>query len=228
MTALWVTLGIAAFFLLLFSLRIGIDADFDPKPVVRAGAGGIFRQIYPRRRKIGAKPKKKRPKRAKKPAEPEKPAEKAPPVPLSDRLLQITALLRAVRRAVRPLFRAIHLSVDVSVAVASDDACRTAKEYGAICAALSVLTPALYQVFSVHDCSIRVDADFTGTRLRARGHIRITTTLGGIAGAGLIFLFTWLRVRPKKTKGNRLHRKDNQNERASDQRHDGAEPGQDP
>ena len=29
-------------------------------------------------------------------------------------------------------------------------------------------------------------------------------------------------------KGSRLHRKDNQNERASDQRHDGAEPGQDP
>lgn len=232
MTALWVFIGIAGFFGLLFALRFGVGVSFDPAvcsgPVVRIGAGGIFWQIYPRKkRKPPEKAKKKRLFRLKKPKKKKEAAEKAPPKPLSEKLKRLDALLKAIRRAARPLCKAIHLSVDAAIVAASGDAYNTAMEYGAICAALSMLTPTLYQVFSVHDCSIRVDADFSQPKFYARGHIRVTTTIGGILGAGLVFLFAYLRVRPKK-KRKISNRKGNHYERASDQRHDGVESGQNP
>ncbi|MEA4824320.1 MAG: DUF2953 domain-containing protein [Clostridiaceae bacterium] len=233
MTTLWVLLGITAFFVLLFALRFGIDLNFDlaasPRFVIRIGVGGIFGEIYPRKKRKPLKKAEKRKKwrlfHRKKPKKQEETTEKAPPAPLSEKLKQLSALLKAVRRAAHPLCKAIHLSIDAAVVAASDDAYNTAMEYGAVCAAMSMLTPTLYQVFSVHDCSIRVDADFSQPKFYARGQIRVTTTIGGLLGAGLVFLFTYLRVRPKR-KRKISNRKDNNYERASDQRHDGVEFGQ--
>ncbi len=127
--------------------------------------------------------------------------------PLSEILDLVSALLAGVRRMLRPLFKAIHLNIDVSLAVASGDASQTAITYGRICAALSQLVPQLYNIFSVHDCRVHVDADFASDKLRVRGSLAVTTSLGGLLGAGFAFLFAFLRVYLSKKQGRKSRQK---------------------
>ena len=187
---------------------------------------GIWRGIRALLRAVHLLPAEGRPKKKKDKKE-KKPADK-PKRSLAETLGLVTALLKAVRRTLHPLFKAIHLSIDASLVVATGDAYKTAMQYGEICAALSQLTPTLYKIFSVHDCSIRAYADFSAEKMRAAGHVRVTTSLGGLLGAGLVFLFTFLRVRPKNKKAGKTGRKGHRYERASDQRHDGPEHGENP
>ena len=188
---------------------------------------GIWRGILALLRAVHLLPPADRPKKEKKDKKKKetKPKEKKS---LSEILGLVTALLKAVRKTLHPLFKAIHLTVDAALVVATDDAYKTAMQYGEICAALSQLTPLLYKIFSVHACSIRADADFASDKMRAKGHVRVTTSLGGLLGAGLVFLITFLRVRPKKKRAGKPGRKDHKYERASDQRHDGSEHGENP
>ena len=192
---------------------------------------GIWRGIKALLRAVRLLPAEDKPKKAKKKTKKsKKDAHKAdkPKRSLQETLGLILALLKGVKRALHPLFKAIHLSLDAHLVVATGDAYKTAMQYGEICAALSQLTPLLYKIFSVHACSIHADADFTAEKLRASGHVRVTTSLGGLLGAGLVFLFTFLRARPKKKRAGKTGRKGHPNERASDQRHDGPEHGENP
>jgi hypothetical protein len=204
-TALWVTLGICGFLTLLMLLRFGIEASVTDKRIlteigqestsynveVALRAAGLRHVLLPRKPAKKLRPPiiKKRKPAKKKPDKPKK--------PLSEHIQSITALLQSVRHTKRPPFRSMHVSLNAFTVIGTDDACKTAKEYGAVCAALSILTPLLYQTFDVHNCSIRVDADFSVSWTRVGLDVQLTTCLGSLILDGLAFLIAYLYYRPK-------------------------------
>ena len=199
MTGLWIALGIVGFFTLILCARIGVQVHFGGTLTVCVGALGKYFQIVPKKR-ISLKKKKKAKKNKKskpKPEQTSKPKEDKPKkkkkVNLTAILDLVIAALKGLGRTILKLSKSIHISANVWVELASDDAAKTAETYGKISAALGVVTPELYRIFSVHDCSIRLDADFLDEKTDVRGNVQVTTSLGGILGFAFAFLGSFLK-----------------------------------
>jgi len=214
----WTVLCILGLVVLILLIPFAVSVQYDGDVRLKVGAAffrehGLWLQILPKKsskcpkkpKKAKEKPKKeKKQKKKKKPAVADGHTPKKAKKPLSQLLDElILPALRAVGKSMRPLTKTIRFrKLHAHLWVASDDAAKTGTQYGCICAALAEAVPLLYFIFTVDDCAIRVDADFTTEKLHVDADVVVSLTLGAVVCVvlrlGWLFLLGFLRAKRER------------------------------
>lgn len=177
----WMTLlVIAAVFVLIGCIPVGVDARYGADGVSLAAKVGLFRlQLLPQ------KPEKKKKKPVKKQQPAAKPAEKQPAEkkknPLLsgglDGLMQLLGLALDTLGELRRKLRVNELTLRVTVPGGGDPA-KAAMSYGRAWAAIGALTPVMERLFVIKKRDIRPELDYNETQMKADAHLVTTITIG--------------------------------------------------
>lgn len=172
MTALWIILGIIAFFVFIFSVKITVYMTYDEEFKLDVRWLFIKLHILPKKEKPEKekKPKKEKPQKEEKPKEEEKLV--APDAPKKDNIIVafyknqgfsgVIQLLRDTVNAINGMFGSIFKHVvfeelKMYLTVGTGDACETSLLYGKTC---SAVFPAMGLITSTckvkeYDCAVR-------------------------------------------------------------------------
>ena len=187
---------------LILLIPVGADIGYENGELhVSAKVMGILLQLFPKPpadpNKPPKKKKEKKPKKEKKKKEPPKEEEQQPK---KKRKLNFTAdeLLELVKVALRGFGKfGRKFKVDRFVlryTAAGQDPYNVAVAFGWVNAALSGLAPLCRQRFTVKDCEVRTDVDFTAEWMHLDLGIAMTIRIGQILGTVLGIGFGALRI----------------------------------
>ncbi len=210
MTALWIILGILAFFAVLFSIPVHIIVEADSSLDAKVHARVLFIKyaLFP------MKKRKKKPKKAKKSGKksapkPKKQAKTAPkPKPKRDIIGLVKLILKLVVAVLRKFpkhFRVRILRYEISVG--TNDAAKTAMVYGAV----TGLSARLFELlrkgtrFRIgRKAPVGVYANFIGEKTEAYICLDFSITIWGalhmVMAAGLAFVKAKMTAKPKTPK----------------------------
>jgi len=199
----WMTLlVIAAVFVLIGCIPVGVDARYGADGVSLAAKVGLFRlQLLPQ------KPEKKKKKPVKKQQPAAKPAEKQPAEkkknPLLsgglDGLMQLLGLALDTLGELRRKLRVNELTLRVTVPGGGDPA-KAAMSYGRAWAAIGALTPAMERLFVIKKRDIRPALDYTISNTQVDAHLVTTITIGRSLALVLRVGIRFLKILNKRKK----------------------------
>ena len=207
----WIILGvIVALITLIMLIPIGADVNYEGgKLTLSAKVCGVLLQLIPKKPVDESKPKKeKKPKKPKKPKKAkksknaqaegeEKPKKK---LKLSFNKDEILGLVRAVIKGFGVFGRKLNVDRFMLHYVAGGkDPYNTAMTYGYVNGALSSLAPMCSKRFSVKDCSVWTDVDFTAEKMQLDAGIALTIRIGAIFRMVFTILFgaLWILIKNK-------------------------------
>ena len=160
MLALWIVLGVLAFFALLLSGSATVYVSIRDEVKISVGAFGYRRAVDLAGDKP-EKPKKKKKKPQKQAAPPEKPREKPGKKTFGETVEFAKQMLASVLPGVKTLAGRLRLTdLRLYMTVAEDDADRTAIEYGAVSAGIYTLLGALDSTLTLKVKSVDILPDF--------------------------------------------------------------------
>ncbi len=212
MTALWIILGILAFFVILFSIPIHVVLEADSDVRVHARFLFIKYSLFPMKKRKKKPKAAKKPKKTKKTASPKK-TKKAADAPKEKKKRDIIGLIKLILKLVAAVLRKFpkHFRVRIlryNITVGTKDAAKTAILYGAV----TGLSANLFELLKKgtrfrikRKSDVNVYADFLGEKTKADIGIDISLTLSGamsmLLAAGLAF------VKAKMTAQNKVQTK---------------------
>ncbi len=207
MTALWILLGILAFFVFLFNIPIHVILKADDDVAVTARVLFVKYSLFPMKKR--PKKKKKTVKNKKKSTEPKKKPQKQEPKPKKKRdILGLVKLLSKLAFAVLRKFPR-HFRVRVlryEISIATGDAAKTAMLYGAVTSASAHLFELLRHAtrFRIgRKAPVNVYADFLGEKPKFAAELDISVTLWGachmLMAAGMAFVKAKFSAKNKQT-----------------------------
>lgn len=194
---------------LIMLVPVGADIGYEGGELkVSAKVCGMLLQLVPKPPSDGKKPRKEKKAKEKKPKRPkkEKPKKEKPKLDFTkDELL---GLVKAVLRGFGRFGR--KLSVDrflFRYVAAGDDPYNTALTYNYVNAALSSLTPVCARRFTVKDCQVTTDIDFTADKTSLDLGLALTIRIGQIFGVVFTIIFGALGILLKNKKRLKRERK---------------------
>lgn len=232
MTALYIILGIIAFFVIVLSIPVVLDLEYTD--AVRCKASWLFLKfnLYPFPEK---KKKEEKPKEEKKEEKPEEKKEEAPK-PKKENFLKtfynnqglsgviellnncVAALKRfsvkLVKRAV--IIKKFHLDVHIT----EDDAAATAIKYGKVCSGLYPSLGFICSNMKVKDYKVNVFADYCGEKTTVEFITETTFIPRAMINAGIVLVFSLLKqllkVAISNNKASKNKSTNNNNQRKAD------------
>lgn len=211
MTALWILLGILAFFVILFSIPIHVIVEADSSLNAKVYARVLFIKyaLFPMQKR------KKKPKKAKKSGKkatpkPKKQAKTAPskPKPKRDIIGLVKLILKLVSAVLKKFPRHFRVSVlRYEISIGTKDAAKTAMVYGAVTGLSANLFELLRKGtrFRIgRKAPVGVYANFIGEKTEAYicfdFSLTITDALHMVMAAGLAFVKAKMTAKPKTSK----------------------------
>ena len=178
----WMTLlVIAAVFVLIGCIPVGVDARYHADGVFLAARLGPFRlQLLPQKPKKKQKKRTRPQKQAEKPPAKAEPQEKQPNLLLSggvDGILQLLDLAFDTLGDLRRKLRVDELTLYVRIG-GSDDPAKAAMGYGRAWAAIGAITPGLERLFVIKKRDIRPALDYTISNTQVDARLVTTITIG--------------------------------------------------
>ena len=178
----WMTLlVIAAVFVLIGCIPVGVDARYNADGVFLAAKLGPFRlQLLPQKPKKKQKKRTRPQKQAEKPPAKAEPQEKQPNLLLSggvDGILQLLDLAFDTLGDLRRKLRVDELTLYVRIG-GSDDPAKAAMGYGRAWAAIGAITPRLERLFVIKKRDIRPALDYTISNTQVDARLVTTITIG--------------------------------------------------
>lgn len=232
MTALYIILGIIAFFVIVLSIPVVLDLEYTD--AVRCKASWLFLKfdLYPFPEK---KKKEEKPKEEKKEEKPEEKKEEAPK-PKKENFLKtfynnqglsgviellnncVAALKRfsvkLVKRAV--IIKKFHLEVHIT----EDDAAATAIKYGKVCSGLYPSLGFICSNMKVKDYKVNVFADYCGEKTTVEFITETAFIPRAMINAGIVLVFSLLKqllkVAISNNKASKNKSTNNNNQRKAD------------
>lgn len=232
MTALYIILGIIAFFVIVLSIPVVLDLEYTD--AVRCKASWLFLKfdLYPFPEK---KKKEEKPKEEKKEEKPEGKKEEAPK-PKKENFLKtfynnqglsgviellnncVAALKRfsvkLVKRAV--IIKKFHLDVHIT----EDDAAATAIKYGKVCSGLYPSLGFICSNMKVKDYKVNVFADYCGEKTTVEFITETAFIPRAMINAGIVLVFSLLKqllkVAISNNKASKNKSTNNNNQRKAD------------
>ncbi len=232
MTALYIILGIIAFFVIVLSIPVVLDLEYTD--AVRCKASWLFLKfdLYPFPEK---KKKEEKPKEQKKEEKPEEKKEEAPK-PKKENFLKtfynnqglsgviellnncVAALKRfsvkLVKRAV--IIKKFHLDVHIT----EDDAAATAIKYGKVCSGLYPSLGFICSNMKVKDYKVNVFADYCGEKTTVEFITETAFIPRAMINAGIVLVFSLLKqllkVAISNNKASKNKSTNNNNQRKAD------------
>lgn len=232
MTALYIILGIIAFFVIVLSIPVVLDLEYAD--AVRCKASWLFLKfdLYPFPEK---KKKEEKPKEEKKEEKPEEKKEEAPK-PKKENFLKtfynnqglsgviellnncVAALKRfsvkLVKRAV--IIKKFHLEVHIT----EDDAAATAIKYGKVCSGLYPSLGFICSNMKVKDYKVNVFADYCGEKTTVEFITETAFIPRAMINAGIVLVFSLLKqllkVAISNNKASKNKSTNNNNQRKAD------------
>ena len=232
MTALYIILGIIAFFVIVPSIPVVLDLEYTD--AVRCKASWLFLKfdLYPFPEK---KKKEEKPKEEKKEEKPEEKKEEAPK-PKKENFLKtfynnqglsgviellnncVAALKRfsvkLVKRAV--IIKKFHLEVHIT----EDDAAATAIKYGKVCSGLYPSLGFICSNMKVKDYKVNVFADYCGEKTTVEFITETAFIPRAMINAGIVLVFSLLKqllkVAISNNKASKNKSTNNNNQRKAD------------
>lgn len=208
MTALYIILGILAFFVILFSIPVHIVLEADSDVRVHARVLFIKYALFPMKKRKKKPKTAKKSKKMKKSASP-KPQKKKKATPKEKPKRDIIGLIKLILKLVAAVLRKFpkHFRVRIlryNITVGTKDAAKTAILYGAVTGLSANLFELLKKGtrFRIRRKSdVNVYADFLGEKTKADIGIDISLTLWGVLNmlmaAGLAFVEAKMTVKNK-------------------------------
>ncbi len=232
MTALYIILGIIAFFVIVLSIPVVLDLEYTD--AVRCRASWLFLkfELYPFPEK---KKKEEKPKEEKKEEKPEEKKDEAPK-PKKENFLKtfynnqglsgviellnncVAALKRfsvkLIKRAV--IIKKFHLDVHIT----EDDAAATAIKYGKVCSGLYPSLGFICSNMKVKDYKVNVFADYCGKKTTVQFITETAFIPRAMINAGIALVFSLLkqllRVAISNNKASKNKTTNNNNQRKAD------------
>ncbi len=232
MTALYIILGIIAFFVIVLSIPVVLDLEYTD--AVRCRASWLFLkfELYPFPEK---KKKEEKPKEEKKDEKPEEKKDEAPK-PKKENFLKtfynnqglsgviellnncVAALKRfsvkLIKRAV--IIKKFHLDVHIT----EDDAAATAIKYGKVCSGLYPSLGFICSNMKVKDYKVNVFADYCGEKTTVQFITETAFIPRAMINAGIALVFSLLkqllRVAISNNKASKNKTTNNNNQRKAD------------
>lgn len=201
MLALYIILGIIAFFVAVLSIPVVLDLEYSDS--VRCSVSWLFLkfQLYPLPEKKEKKPKEEKPKEEK----PEEPKKEEKPKPKKENFLKtfynnqglsgvlellnncVAALKRfsvkLIKRAI--IFKKFHLEIHIT----EGDAAATALKYGKTCAALYPPLGFICSNMRVKDYKVNVYADYCGEKTTVEFSTKTAIVPRSMINAGIVLVF---------------------------------------
>ena len=181
-------------------IPVGVDVGYEKEQFhLSAKLDGFLLQLIPKPPRDESKkkePKKKKPKKEKKKKD-SKPEEEKPKKKreLNFSKEEILDLVKAVLKGLGKFGRKLKVSRFVLHFIAAgDDPYDTAMTYGYVNGALSSLAPLCAERFTVKDCDVWTDVDFTAEKMYLDLGVAITIRIGQIVGVGLTIGFGALKI----------------------------------
>ena len=195
----WIILGVIVFLIVVLMLiPVGADIGYEGGELrVSAKVDGMSMQLIPKKPVDETKPKKeKKPKKPKKEKPPEEQTDKPKKkLSLNFNRDELFGLVKAALKGFGKFGR--KLKVDrflLHYVAAGEDPYNTAMTYGYVNASLSALAPLCANRFTVRDCSVRTDVDFTAEKMSLDIGIAMTIKIGQIFGVVNTILFGALGI----------------------------------
>lgn len=203
MIALCIIGGILLLFVLLFSLRVGVQVEFGEILKVKAKVGPGTITLLPKKETSG---KKKEGKKEKSPQKKGKTGEKKKKLNLtaSDIRSAIPVVWESLQKCFEKSGRKIRIDpLTVCVIFGGDDPANVAEWYGWASGLLWTVMPWLEKKVQIPHPQIHLGMDFNAEKIRAEGKFGIWCRVGGIFAVGHAFarpLLKWLLVTKKQKK----------------------------
>lgn len=215
MTALLIVLAVLT---VLALLPVGAMCRYDGETVIRLQLGPVRLQLVPARPKTPKQKRKAEEKAARKKAEKErkkqeaaakklvKEPEQAPPKRLGEQIEALVPFARLAVRALGTLRRKLLIrELTVRVAVAGNDAAKTAKTCATAWAAIGAMQPVLLRAFRIRSTDLQVTPDFMGSKTTVYACIRLRFFLGDLVAMAVKYAVKALALllrqkKPEKTR----------------------------
>lgn len=188
MLALWIGLGILAFFWLLGRVPLGVTAVYNGDgPRVDAAAGPFHIRLYPRPPKAPGKQEKQK--------EPDEPEKEQTPEQREKRSLggqlpmfkELLGLVLEAQGALRNRLRIRELTLHLTVGGKGDDPAQAAVRYGSAWAAIGNLLPLLERAFRIEKRDIDAQVDFTQEETTVYAKAAAVISLGALLRMGVYY-----------------------------------------
>lgn len=192
----WIILGVFVLLIVVLMLiPVGADVGYEGGELhVSAKVDGVSLQLIPKKPVDETKPQKEKKPKEEKPKK-EKPAKPKKELSLNFNRDELFGLVKAVLKGFGKFGR--KLKVDrflLHYVAAGEDPYNTAMTYGYVNASLSALAPLCANRFTVRDCSVRTDVDFTAEKMSLDIGIAMTIKIGQIFGVVNTILFGALGI----------------------------------
>ncbi len=207
MTALYVVLGIIAFFLIILSVKVKVTVHYEDDIAVSVGWLFLKFNILPQKEKQ-KKPKKEKKKKEKK----EKPKEESEIVPEPKKKKQdnmfvrfyrnrgvngVVELLKDAARAVGGMFKRIGRAflfeeLYISLTVGGGDSAETAIKYGKVCSGAFPAMGLIVNSMRIRKYNLEINPDFIFGKTEARLHTKISFRPISFINAVIIVAFELL------------------------------------
>lgn len=205
MTALYIILGIIAFFIILFSVKLKVTVHYEDDVAVSVGWLFLKFNILPKEEK------EKNPKKEKKKKE-EKPKEESEVIPEPKKKKQdnmfvrfyrnrgvngVVQLLKDVAKAVGGMFGRIGRAflfeeLYISMTVGAGDSAQTAIKYGKVCSGAFPAMGLIVNTMRVKKYNLEINPDFIYGKTDARLHTQISVRPIALINAVIIVAFELL------------------------------------
>lgn len=202
MIALYIIGGVLLLFLLLFSLRVGVQVEFGETLKVKAKVGPSTIVLLPKK---ATKSKKQETKKEKSPKKKEQKGEKKKPgLTAGDIRSAIPVVWESLQKGFQKSGRKIRIDpLTVCVIFGGDDPADVAEWYGWASSFLWTAMPWLEKKVQIPHPKIHLGMDFNATKIKAEGEFGIWCRVGGIFAIGHAFgkpLLKWLLATKKQKK----------------------------
>ena len=206
MTALFIILGIIAFFVLILSVKVKVTVHYEDDIAVSLGWLFLNFNILPQKEKHDKKPKKEKKKKE------EKPKEESEIVPEPKKKKQdnmfvrfyrnrgvngVVQLLKDAAKAVGGMFRRIGRAflfeeLYISMTVGAGDSAETAIKYGKVCSGAFPAMGLIVNNMRIRKYNLEINPDFIYGKTEARLHTKISVRPIALINAVIIVAFELL------------------------------------